>query len=75
MDEAAQYELRWRVEGQGMKLKEFMDIMSCKDGDELFEKMVSILAQFYIEVVDEDGNDKSFYRLCCDVAEVLNKEK
>lgn len=58
-----------------MKLGEFMAIMSCKDGDELFEKMVSILAHFDIEVADENGNDKSFYTLCCDVAKVLNKEK
>ena len=58
-----------------MKLGELMTLMSCKDGDELFEKIVSILARLDIEVVDEDGNDKSFYRLCCDVAEVLNKEK
>jgi hypothetical protein len=55
-----------------MKLGELMNLMSCKNGDELFEKMVSILARFDIEVVDENGNDKSFYRLCCDVAEVLN---
>ena len=58
-----------------MNLGELIDIMSCKDGDELFERMVRILAHFDVEVVDEDGNDKSFYRLCCDVAEVLNKEK
>ena len=58
-----------------MGMFEIIDLMSSKDGDELFEKMVSMLAHFDIEVVDEDGNDKSFYRLCCDVAEVLNKEK
>lgn len=58
-----------------MKLKDLIDLKLCKNGDELFEKMVSILAQFDIEVVDEDGNDKSFYRLCCDVAEVLNRGK
>lgn len=58
-----------------MGMLEILSLMSCKDGDELFEKVVSILAQFDIEVVDEDGNDKSFYRLCCDVAKVLNKEK
>ena len=58
-----------------MKLGELMALMSCKSGDGLFEKMVGILAHFDIEVVDEDGNEKSFYRLCCDVAEVLNKEK
>lgn len=58
-----------------MKLKDLIDVMACKDGDELFEKMVRILEHFDIEVVDEDGNDKSFYRLCCDVADVLNKGK
>ena len=58
-----------------VKFGELVALMSCKDGDGLFEKMVSILAQFDIEVVDSEGNDKSFYTLCCDVAEVLNKEK
>ena len=58
-----------------MKLRELMGLMSCKNGDELFEKVVSILSQFDIEVIDSDGNDKSFYELCCDVAEVMNKEK
>ena len=58
-----------------MKLKDLIDVMACKDGDELFEKMVRILANFDIEVVDENGDDKSFYTLCCDVAEVLNKGK
>lgn len=55
-----------------MKLGDILSLRSCKDGDELFEKMVSILSQFDIEVVDENGNDKSFYMLCCDVAKVLN---
>lgn len=58
-----------------MKLGELMGLMSCKNGDELFERVVSILSQFDIEVIDSDGNDKSFYELCCDVAKVLNKEK
>ena len=58
-----------------MGMLEILSLLSCKDGDELFEKIVSILARFDIEVVEEDGNDKSFYRLCCDVAEVLNGEK
>lgn len=58
-----------------MGMFELIDLMSSKNGDELFEKAVSILSQFDIEVVDSDGNDKSFYALCCNVAEVLNKEK
>lgn len=57
-----------------MGMLEIMNLISCRSGDELFEKLVSILARFDIEVVDSDGNDKSFYALCCDVAEVLNKD-
>ena len=58
-----------------MGMFELIDLMASKNGDELFEKVVSILSQFDIEVVDSEGNDKSFYTLCCDVAEVLNKGK
>lgn len=58
-----------------MKFGELMSLMSCKNGDELFERVVSILSQFDIEVIDSEGNDKSFYTLCCDVAKVLNKGK
>ena len=57
-----------------MKLGDILSLRLCKDGDELFEKIVSILGRFDIEVVDSDGNDKSFYTLCCEVAEVMNKE-
>lgn len=58
-----------------MGMLEILSLLSCKNGDELFERVVSILSQFDIEVIDSDGNDKSFYELCCDVAKVLNKEK
>ena len=58
-----------------MKLGVLMDLISSKDGNELFEKIVEILAHFDIEVIDSDGNDKSLYTLCCDVVEVWNKEK
>ena len=58
-----------------MKLGDILSLRTCKDGDELFEKMVLILSQFDIEVIDSEGNDKSLYTLCCDVAKVLNKEK
>ena len=58
-----------------MGMLEILSLLSCKNGDELFERVVSILSQFDIEVIDSEGNDKSFYELCCDVAEVLNKEK
>lgn len=58
-----------------MGMLEILSLLSCKNGDELFERVVSILSQFDIEVIDVNGNDKSLYELCCDVAEVLNKEK
>jgi hypothetical protein len=58
-----------------MGMLEILSLLSCKNGDELFERIVSILSQFDIEVIDSEGNDKSFYALCCDVAKVLNKGK
>ena len=58
-----------------MGMLEILSLLSCKNGDELFERVVSILSQFDIEVIDSEGNDKSFYTLCCDVADVLNKGK
>ena len=52
-----------------------MALMSCKDGDELCEKVIDILWKVGISATDENGNFKDLYVLCCDVAEVLNKEK
>ena len=58
-----------------MKLKELIDIMSCRDGRELYHKVEEILAKLGIDTCREDGTVKSLYEVCCDVAEVLNKEK
>jgi hypothetical protein len=58
-----------------MKLGELMSLMSSKNGDELFEKVGNLLVQFDISVYNDDGSVKDVYTLCCDVAEVLNKEK
>ena len=58
-----------------MKLKELMDIMASKDGDELFEKTSEVLKRIGVSVYNEDGSYKDTYTLICDVAEVLNKEK
>lgn len=58
-----------------MKLGELMSLMSCKNGKELFEKVEKILNNFYVTVYNADGSVKDFYEVCCDVAEVLNKEK
>jgi hypothetical protein len=58
-----------------MKLGELMSLMSSKNGDELFEKVGNLLVQFDISVYNDDGSVKDVYTLCCDVVEVLNKEK
>lgn len=58
-----------------MKLKELIDLMSCGDGRELYHKVEEILASFGIDTCREDGIIKSLYEVCCDVAEVWNKEK
>ena len=58
-----------------MKLKELIDIMACKDGRELYHKVEEILANLGIDTCRKDGTVKSLYEVCCDVAEVMNKEK
>ena len=58
-----------------MKLGELMALMSCKDGRELYTKVGNILFDFGIDTCRKDGTVKSLYEVCCDVAEVLNKEK
>lgn len=57
-----------------MKLGELMGLMSSKNGDELFEKVGNLLVQFDISVYNDDGSVKDLYTLCCDAAEVLNKD-
>jgi hypothetical protein len=57
-----------------MKLKDMVDLMSCKEGYELFDKIEEILNNLGISVYDENGKMKDLYVLCCDVAEVLNKD-
>lgn len=58
-----------------MKLKELIDMMSSKDGDELFEKASEFLKRIGVSVYNEDGSYKDTYTLLCEIAEVLNKEK
>ena len=58
-----------------MKLGELMVLMSCKDGDELFLKVMEILDHYGISVLNEDMSVKDLHTLCFDVAEVLNKGK
>ena len=56
-------------------LKELMDIMSCKDGDELCEKTSELLKCIGVSMFNEDGSYKDTYTLLCEIAEVWNKEK
>ena len=57
-----------------LQMKEIIDVMCSKDGDELFEKVSEILSRFDIAVADSNGNIKDLYTVICEVAEVWNKE-
>ena len=57
-----------------MKLKELMDLMTSKDGDELFEKTSEVLNRIGVSVYNEDGSYKDTYTLLCEIAEVWNKD-
>ena len=61
------------VVGLIMGMFELIDLMSSKNGDELFEKVASILIQYEISTFKDDGTVKDLHTLCCDMAEVLNK--
>lgn len=56
-------------------MKILMDLLSSKNGDELFEKVKGLLDKFGINVYSEDGSVKDTYTVLCEVAEVWNKEK
>ena len=58
-----------------MKIKDVAELMACTEGYELFDKIEEILKSYGISVYREAGGVKDLYTLCCDVAEVLNKEK
>ena len=58
-----------------MGMLEILSLLSSKNGDELFERVGNLLIQYDVSVYNEDGSVKNLYELCCDVAEVLNKEK
>lgn len=58
-----------------LQMKEIVNVMCSKDGDELFEKVSEILTRFGITTTDSNGNVKDLYTVLCEVAEVWNKEK
>jgi hypothetical protein len=58
-----------------MGMRILMDLLSSKDGDELFEKVEKLLGKFGFTVYDWDGNVKNLHSVCCDVVEIWNKER
>lgn len=58
-----------------MNMFELINLLSSKDGNELFEKVKEILSRFGISVYKEDGSVKDLYTVVCEVAEVMNREK
>ena len=58
-----------------MKLKDFIDVMASRDGDELFEKTSEILKRIGVSMYNEDGSYKDTYTLLCEIYDVWNKEK
>lgn len=58
-----------------MNMFELINLLSSKDGDELFEKVKEILSRFGISVYNADGSVKDLYAVVCEVAEVMNREK
>lgn len=58
-----------------MKLKNLVDILTCEDGFELYDKIEEILKSFNIDVKREDGTMKNLQEICWEVGEVWNKEK
>lgn len=58
-----------------MKMFELINLLSSKDGDELFEKVEKLLGNFGINVYNEDGSVKDIYTVLCEVSEVINNNK
>lgn len=58
-----------------MKLKELIDIMSCKEGYEMIAKTSDALERMGTSVLKEDGSFKGMDEILMEVAEVMNKGK
>ena len=58
-----------------MGMFEIINLMSSKNGDELFQRVANIFVQFDISVYKDDGSVKDLYEVCDDIVEVLNKGK
>ena len=58
-----------------MGMFEIIDLLSSKDGEELFEKTSELLERIGVSVYNEDGSYKDTHTLLCEIAEVWNREK
>lgn len=58
-----------------MNMFRLINLLSSKNGDELFDNVKEILCSFGITVYNTDGSVKDLYTVLCEVAEVWNKEK
>lgn len=58
-----------------MNMFEIMNLLSSKDGDELFKKVEEILNRVGIDIYNEDYSVKDLYQVTCELVEVMNKGK
>ena len=58
-----------------MSILEIVNIMSSKSGDELFEKVTTLLDNLGITVYNADGTIKDVRTVIFEVAEVWNKRR
>ena len=58
-----------------MSILEIVNIMSSKNGDELFEKVTTLLDNLGITVYNADGTIKDVRTVIFEVAEVWNKRR
>lgn len=49
-----------------------LNLLLCKDGDELFSGVQEILDRLGVSMLNEDGSYKDTYTLLCEIAEVWN---
>ena len=56
-----------------MGMFELINLMSSKNGDELFEKVTAILIQYDITAFNNDGSVKDLYTVCCELAALMNR--
>lgn len=56
-----------------MGMFEILSLLSCKNGDELFETVKELLGRAKISVYNEDGSVKDVQTVIYEVAAVINR--